>query len=38
MRKGNILGLRKKYVDLKGRAVSFNLNKIPKPLDDIKFN
>ena len=38
MRKGNILGLRKKYMDLKGREVSFNLNKIPKPMDDIKFN
>ena len=38
MKKGNILGLRKKYVDLKGREVSFNLNKIPKPMDDIKFN
>ena len=38
MSKGSILGLRKKYVDLKGREVSFNLNKIPKPMDDIKFN
>jgi hypothetical protein len=38
MRKGNILGLRKKYVDLKGREVRFTLNKIPKPMDDIKFN
>jgi integrase len=26
MRKGHTLGLRKKYVDLKGRVISFNIN------------
>ena len=38
MRKGNILGLRNKYVDIKAREVRFTLNKIPKRMDDIKFN
>jgi hypothetical protein len=38
MRKENIRGLRKKYVDLKGREVRFTLIEIPKPMDDLKFN
>jgi hypothetical protein len=38
MRKGNILGPRNKYVDIKGREVRFTLNKILKPMDNIKFN
>ena len=32
MRRGNILDLRKKDVDLKRREVRFTLNKIPKPM------